>query len=47
MTSEDTVVEVPLMSVRVYLKSKFFLFRVTVHLLHFYFGDEIVSITDR
>ena len=33
LKSEDPV-EDRLMSVRVYLKSKFFLFRVTVHLLH-------------
>ena len=32
MTSEDTV-EDPLMSVQLYIKSKVFLFRVTVHLL--------------
>ena len=46
MTSEDTA-EDPLMSVQFYLKCKVFLFRVTVHLLHFHFGDEIVRITDR
>ena len=46
MTSEDTV-EDPLMSVQFYIKSKVFSFRVTVHLLYFDFGDEIVRITDR
>ena len=36
MTSEDTV-EDPLMSVQLYIKSKVFLFRVTVHLFFFSF----------
>ena len=46
MTAEDRV-EDPLMSVQFYLKSKVILFRVTVHLLHLHFGDEIVRITGR
>ena len=45
MTSED-MVEDPLMSVQIYLKSKVFFFGVTVHHPHLYFGDEIVRITD-
>ena len=45
MTSEDTA-EDPLMSVQFYFKSKVFLFRVTVHLLHLNFGAEIVRVTD-
>ena len=45
MTSEDMVKD-PLMSVQIYLKSKVFLFGVTVHHPHLYFGDEIVRITD-
>ena len=42
MTSEDPV-EDPLMSVQIYLKSKV----VTVHLLRFNFGDELVRTADR
>ena len=44
MASEDPA-EDSLMSVQIYLKSHFFC--VTVQLLHFNFGDEIVRITDR
>ena len=44
MTSED-MVEDPLMSVQFYLKSRVF-FRVTVHLPHLCFGDEVVGLTD-
>ena len=39
MTSEDTV-EDPLMSVQLYIKSKVFLFRVTVHLLFHFFARD-------
>ena len=42
MTSEDTV-EDPLMSVQIYLKSKSFSFRVTVHLLFSFFLQETLK----
>ena len=42
MTSED-MVEDPLMSVQFYLKSKVFLFRVTVHLLFSFFLQEMLK----
>ena len=44
MTSEDTV-EDPLMSVQLYIKSKVFLFRVTVHLLFsFLLQETLISV---
>ena len=46
MNSEDTS-EDPLRSVNFNLKSKVYLFRVSIRLLHFKFGDEIVRISDR